>query len=238
MYYPNCKNKVQKACVCLLHYGDLEEILAIDVLRSAELVVYYGGSGEPDPRWKEDLPEGNKGKERIWRKIDREGIGALTSREANQLIAYAKSLSKGDKVAKPAFLEPSRKRNTLIALCILCQGYLAINGSENVDAKRASWLMPESGCKKDVDCGAWWLNILCEDEDERKQSSIKSAKKLMECVVKEWVGTKENLKPVETLIESIVSESISKDGVLAALTAIEGSLRDQNGIGSQGPIVQ
>jgi len=127
-FYAGCSTTemANNYLIVLQHYGDRDNSFAKSLQEKAVLLVYYGASGEPDPRW--DKAAKGKNTERIWRLIcDKDGNGALTQTEAKVLLAYAVELEAGRKAGRPSILQPPKEYNTLVAISILCQGYLVAN---------------------------------------------------------------------------------------------------------------
>ena len=121
-YWDRCNHSVESIDVVLQHYGDMHQKKAGELQKLAIMVVYYGGNGEPDPRWKE-RPNPRKNDERIWRRLEMDGKGSLNFEEAKTLVEYA--ISKANNTsAKPDILTPPVNTLLLEALFILCQGYL------------------------------------------------------------------------------------------------------------------
>lgn len=172
------------ALVALRHFGDL----SLEPDLAAVLTVYYGGNGGDDPRCPADAEE------RIWRVVSPGGAGILDVLEARQLLAYARARQSG--TPRPAFLEPpSMAFETLAALALLCQGYLAVLALAPEPVRRSDAvlaalqrmglqaslggdgpgnLIPGSEAGPDIVCSpGWWLDVFeLAEGDEANQARL------------------------------------------------------------------
>jgi hypothetical protein len=104
----------------LVHAGDHARLPDLQKYTCAKHLIFYGGNGEAENR----LPDVNGLiiKRRISFARD-----APSEDQAEELLHYL--LTKGARL--PALLTPDLGNDSLIALAILCQGYLAVSAKEN-----------------------------------------------------------------------------------------------------------
>ncbi|MEO1396912.1 MAG: hypothetical protein AAFV90_28880 [Cyanobacteria bacterium J06634_5] len=120
----------ERCKVLLWHVGDLGGDWT-DI--TADQLIYYSGNGGDDTRFPAETTE------RIWRpvKIGSADLasGVLSSFEAQALLLYVSKKMAGSRdLEKPAFLE--REDRALVALAMLCQGYLATHIRYDEQANR------------------------------------------------------------------------------------------------------
>jgi len=138
-YYDGCDFAIGSFDVVFQHYSEMRNEKATKLRKSAKLVVYYGGNGEPDPRW-EDRPDPKDSDLRIWRPVHQNGNGALSSEEGKALVGFARSRP-FDATKKPEFLKPPESPHVLTALSILCQGFLMVSTEKSADFQTVMKLM-------------------------------------------------------------------------------------------------
>ncbi|MCX7176044.1 MAG: hypothetical protein NT159_19395 [Proteobacteria bacterium] len=205
----------------LVHYGnDSDDVLKV----TRSVVVYFGGGGEPDGRWASRKDRGPQCHS-IWRAVAPDGSsGYLTSAEAMELVAFISDIKEGGSGTLPAFLQTPPDYSLLVALCILCQGYLAVYAPEMLALDdQLKRLVEERSSKAKVGGAMWWLGALGEipDNDGRKilpQEDISDAVRRLEERLKrecKWPDetnlNDRGLGPVKIMLESLTSSTESED---------------------------
>ncbi len=199
--------------LCIHYRDDKEDVNKI----SRSLAVYYGGRGEPDDAWltrKDTRPNSH----RIWRPIP-SATEALTQNESLELVEYVSAISdKNRGNALPSFLQPPRDVSTLIALSILCQGYIAACDPENFHLKRRLELLAEKVTAEDqFGRAGWWLNVLLKDAKTNSPEDVAaSVAELKVCVNQQWSwsNVSSDTKPVFRLLDSIKYDSTPTEMVV------------------------
>lgn len=210
--------------ILLIHYGDdSPEVLHVERV----VTVYYGGAGEPSERETSERWDKRQDKrenvERIWRAVSRDEEVSLTISEAEELKRYATALSGGLQPEKPAFLKPSQSYQSLVALAILCQGYLVAS-----DPKWAGLSVPmrqvvlESGAANMVASNIYWELPFAELDTEGTGNPVFAVQKLEARVRTEWTGSTVSRDPVDKLLSEIAHRNVrNKPVVEKALSAIQ-----------------
>ncbi len=215
--------------ILMVHYeDDMAAILNI----SRSVVVYYGGAGEPDGRW-DSRRDQRPYCHRFWsRPIYPTGSGSLTDDEISELVLYASAIMRGEANIKvPAFLQPPPDYSTLIALSILCQGYLAAFAPSELGLDAAlNKLIKEAGAEANIiKAGAgWWLDLfgVIPESGSDNDKILEAANRLLALVKNEWTWSEVQLKPVIKLLSLIGEHSrIDETVVKSAFDKISEFLR-------------
>jgi hypothetical protein len=195
---------------------------------SRSVAVYYGGAGVSDPDWPNRRDKRPNCFPFSARRINPDGSGSLTEIEISELILLASAISGGQKnIRIPSFLQPPADFTTLIALSILCQGYLAAIAPDELDLDdEFKKRIAEAGAKEAVESAGpkWWLDVFSFTEGD----VCEAVGRLREAIEKEWTQSDEKMKPIEKLLLSITSYSnVGEKVVKSALDAISDFLKMQ-----------
>ena len=120
-------------------------------------------------------------------------------------------------------------RTELLALSILCQGYLVVHNPEtfDLDDKIQEKFRKDDAVRK-VDDPWWWMEAFGDYSDKSEAAMIASVKELEKSVASEWKGSMESRKPIDDLLKAFLGKAQLADTVRPAWTAIRDHLESLN----------